>query len=476
MIKAPWKSRRARWAVPSGAVAAVLVLSAGSLLTSASAAPSLPPRTPAQLIAEIAATTTWPTALSGTITTSASLGLPSLPTGGGDPVSGTSILSGTHTFRFWYGGPGKIRIAAPVPLGETDLRVHGSSVWLWDSKANTATHFTVPSRPAQVFPGRPGHHRAALQPMANVAMTPTPQQIARQLLAAIGPTTTVSVASNVMVAGRPAYQLTLAPKSTQSLVGQVSIAVDAATHLPLRVQVTARGSASPAFSAGYTAISFAAPAASNFTFTPPPGAKVKNVKPGSAGGPFAGLGGLPLAALPFAVPHQGMGGRFQPGARATDPSGSPVPICGPGRKSATSHYVIITPRGHLGMPSGRGAPEFGRARMSLHHPHRAGAPAFAPRSRAWFSGSSASGGGQPQVIGTGWTAVHVLTTPGLGSGAQPAGPLAALLKTATPVHGSWGSGRLLRTTLLSVLITSDGKVLIGAVTPDLLYAGVAQVK
>jgi hypothetical protein len=51
--------------------------------------------------------------------------------------------------------------------------------------------------------------------------------------------------------------------------------------------------------------------------------------------------------------------------------------------------------------------------------------------------------------------------------------LRALLKLMTPVHGSWGSGRLLRTSLLSVLITSDGRILAGAVTPAVLYADAA---
>ncbi len=44
------------------------------------------------------------------------------------------------------------------------------------------------------------------------------------------------------------------------------------------------------------------------------------------------------------------------------------------------------------------------------------------------------------------------------------------------MHGAWGSGRLLRTGLVSVLITDSGHVLIGAVTPQVLYSAAAQVK
>ena len=42
------------------------------------------------------------------------------------------------------------------------------------------------------------------------------------------------------------------------------------------------------------------------------------------------------------------------------------------------------------------------------------------------------------------------------------------------MSGSWGSGRLIRISLLSVLVTSSGRVLIGAVTPSVLYQAATQ--
>jgi hypothetical protein len=53
--------------------------------------------------------------------------------------------------------------------------------------------------------------------------------------------------------------------------------------------------------------------------------------------------------------------------------------------------------------------------------------------------------------------------------------LGALLLAAHPVHGAWGSGKLLHTSLVSMLIT-NGHVLIGAVTPQVLYAAAAHLK
>src|SRR5260370_31188886 len=93
-----------------------------------------------------------------------------------------------------------------------------------------------------------------------------------------------------------------------------------------------------------------------------------------------------------------------------------------------------------------------------------------------------------RVIGKNWLSVAVLPASALsqlagqgnaasvagqaarsasGGGGSVSGPavLGALLGSAHPVHGAWGSGRLLHTTLVSMLITSTGHVLIGAVPP-----------
>ena len=46
-----------------------------------------------------------------------------------------------------------------------------------------------------------------------------------------------------------------------------------------------------------------------------------------------------------------------------------------------------------------------------------------------------------------------------------------LIGAAKPVHGAWGSGTLLTTSLFSMLMT-NGEVYIGAVEPSVLYAAV----
>lgn len=80
-----------------------------------------------------------------------------------------------------------------------------------------------------------------------------------------------------------------------------------------------------------------------------------------------------------------------------------------------------------------------------------------------------------QVRGEGWTAVAVLPADSvLKRDAAPEGEEAAdaqqvldsVLQSATPVSGSWGSGKLIRTKLVTVLLTDDGRLLVGAVTPE----------
>src|ERR1022692_3958250 len=526
--------RQARWAVPFGAVAVVGVVAAGSVLTSAQAAPALPARTPAQLIAAIAANKSAPSALSGTIVTNAALGLPDLPAAGGPAVI-PSVLTGSHTFEFWYARPQQLRLAVPVQLGETDLRVNGRQVWLWNSKANTATHIELPAdtgpfppRPAgassSAYSGgsfySPNKARTATASYSSSsysssssspayqstlsATMPTPQQAAQRLLAMLGPTTTVSAASNVMIAGQAAYQLVLAPKNPGSLIGRVSIAIDASKYLPLRVQIFARGSASPAFQIGFTSISFARPAASNFTFTPPPGAKVKTAKvpadPAGLAGPLgvmSGSNGGGFIHFPGSMaPSQGAPGSSISVAPGLPTGNNAKRRAGDGGPAGSVSMHPLRPgiagmakalrAGPRGMPKGslKGLTASQRKHLTkLLRGDVARARRLNPGSKSgagWYAYAPTTGGmfpsgvSAPRVIGSGWMAVGVFPAGGLTG--SPGGVPGALLRSATPVHGSWGRGRLLRSSLLSVLITSNGKALIGAVAPSVLYAAAAQAK
>jgi outer membrane lipoprotein-sorting protein len=77
----------------------------------------------------------------------------------------------------------------------------------------------------------------------------------------------------------------------------------------------------------------------------------------------------------------------------------------------------------------------------------------------------------PKLVGKGWTSVVVADLPqgnGPQENGQSAGPT-AMLKSLPVVSGSWGSGHLLRSSLVSVVLTDDGRIAAGAVPPQMLY-------
>ncbi|MGN9839812.1 LolA family protein [Nonomuraea sp. H19] len=80
-----------------------------------------------------------------------------------------------------------------------------------------------------------------------------------------------------------------------------------------------------------------------------------------------------------------------------------------------------------------------------------------------------------KLVGEGWTSVAVVPfslsdlqsqVPEGSEGADASAMMDSVLKSATPVSGTWGSGKLIKTKLVTVLLTDDGRLLAGAVTPE----------
>jgi len=90
----------------------------------------------------------------------------------------------------------------------------------------------------------------------------------------------------------------------------------------------------------------------------------------------------------------------------------------------------------------------------------------------------------PKVVGKGWGSVVIVTMPAKNAttGSTPAAgagtdkTVAQLMKVVSllpKVSGSWGSGHLMAGTVFSALLTDDGRLVVGAVTPEGLYAALA---
>ena len=256
-----------RWLRPLAAVAA-----AGALLVAvpvavagrAASAPRLQPLPADRLVASVAAALAAEPSLQGELAARVDLGLPSLA--GVPGASGDQFASffGDHRLRLWSSPDGH-RLADLLPAAERSLVAGRDGAWAWDSSSFTAWRLADGPAVRAVDALDPSRLLGLVDPLA----------LARRSLAALDPSTAVSVAAGARVAGRPAYVLRLVPRTRETLVGRVEVAVDAARRVPLRVAVYARGAAKPAVQAAFTRVRFGPVDPATFSFRPPPGATIR---------------------------------------------------------------------------------------------------------------------------------------------------------------------------------------------------------
>lgn len=410
MELSPPARRRARYLVPVGAVAITAAVVIGPQAASGAQHPTLPHRTAAQLLASLERTKL--PQFSGTVVETARLGLPDIsnsPLAGAMTPGGESgltqivtLLTGSHTAQIAYGGPERQRFAIFLSdLSETDIVHNGDNIWTYSSDSNSVTHTTT----------KPG----ARKPSAPALTTPVdPTKAAEQALAKVDPSTAVRVDRTAEVAGHPAYQVDLAPRDTRTLISSVRIALDAKTSMPLRVEIWSRqNTTSPAFSVGFTSLSMSPPGTSTFNFTKPPSAT-------TVPQPFS---------HEFASPPLGGGTAAHAAGQAAG-----VKMLG---KDWTSVWVA-----KLGDEPATGGTPGGQLTRRVHGP--------------LFGSSAHAAPGTTAVAPPNGRAVPpTADTPGGPNLAQ------ALDQLGTRV----AQGHLITTSLVTILVTNDNRILIGAVTP-----------
>lgn len=159
------------------------------------------------------------------------------------------LLGGTTRLRVWWDGRDRWRTATLRTTGETDL-VHepgATTRWVYESR------------------------RVTISPDVSVrlptAVDALPAELARRVLAGARPDE-LSRLPSVRVAGRTAVGLRLTPADPEASVRQVDVWADAATGVPLRVDLLG-ATGPPAFSTAYTAFDPGRPDADVLTFRPP---------------------------------------------------------------------------------------------------------------------------------------------------------------------------------------------------------------
>lgn len=261
------------WALPAGVIVAVAVAATGVFTTQSSSAP-LPQTNPQAIVAALTARDGFSSGFSGTILAQLSFDLPAV--GGTDGDASTSsardlemvdsstlaLVTGTHTMRYWYGGPQRQRVALLGPDSEIDVFRDGAHAWQWNSDTEVATKSAVPV-----------DADLASAPLTFGALTPL--ELTARVLAAVDPATTITLDEQRQVAHRPCYDLVITPpRDAKTRIGSAHIAVDGATTIPLGVQIYARGSDSPSIDVSFTSLTVKMPSPDYFAFSPPPGAAV----------------------------------------------------------------------------------------------------------------------------------------------------------------------------------------------------------
>lgn len=403
-------SPRARWAVPAVAALAVAgAFVAPPLLASADAS-GLPDVTPEELVAAVAQAE--PVPMSGTVVYTARLGLPEIPfteMGGADPIA---LLGGSSTMRMWTDGADRSRVSLLGSMSEYSVVRDGAEGWTYSSGDEEVVHYALSAADQARYDALAAQVRAGTLPEL-AGDLPTPDEAARQALDRAEEFSSVTLDSELTVAGRDAYQLVVTPASAaDTLVARIVVAVDAQTSTPLRVQVwSTQDATAPALEVGFTDVTFEAPDDAVLAFSAPAGATVKDVEV-----PLPDLAEVPGADLD---------------ATHTAPEG--VTVTGTGWESVTELSGLDVATLVAGDPA---------ALTSVPGADRTFGSESAQDLIEEFAPSDESG-------------QHGM--PSLDTSA-----LYDQLTTAVP------EGRLLSSTLLSILVTDDGRVLVGAVPAETL--------
>jgi outer membrane lipoprotein-sorting protein len=296
-------------------VAAVLTAATVLVHAVSDSAPSLPRVSPIALATRIGAVDR--VRFSGTVKLTVDIGLPRLPKigtdGGADPLR---LLSGEHRLRVatdTTGGAQRQRVALMDTMTEYDAVRDGTDLWLWDSTRQLARHGSVNALTSALL--------AFATPGELVRTFTGPAAIETAIF-----DTSLASRQTTRVAGRDAYVLQIKPDQDGATIGEISVAVDAATGMPLSVAISPTGSSKPAIKAEFTDLTYEA-ADSEFHFTPPPGATVvEEHAPQITEKPYQGTGkGWTAAACLAGFDPQkaieGLGTPASTGAK-TEPSGT----------------------------------------------------------------------------------------------------------------------------------------------------------
>jgi hypothetical protein len=269
------------------AAVAVLVASSGAAIAVTArggGGPTPPPKPLAQALHDAAAAAE-PDGITARIRFTNRL----FPSGSLIGAVGSALMSGASG-RLWATNDGRGRLELQSDAGDVQIVWTKARVSIYDASSNTVYKAALPAHEAAPDKG---------------SVAPSVTEV-ESFLAKLGAHASVSGAEPTDVAGRPAYEVSAAPKHDGGLLGSLALAWDALRGAPLRVAVYARGASEPVLELAVTDISFGAVPSADVDVSPPASAKVVDL--GAAAKPAGGgerptVSGLDAvrAAAPFPV-------------------------------------------------------------------------------------------------------------------------------------------------------------------------------
>jgi outer membrane lipoprotein-sorting protein len=194
--------------------------------------------------------------------------------GSGGGLAGNPLLTGASG-RVWVSNDGRLRLELQSEKGDTQILYDGHTLQMYDASSNTLYRYT----PEQV-----AHSGSGADTGSHDGGPPSLQQV-EEGIAHVREHALLSDATPTNVGGQAAYTVRVSPKETGSLIGGAELSFDASHGIPLRAAVYSSTSQAPVVELAASEVTYGSVDGSVFSFTPPPGAKIEEVKPpsGSAG-------------------------------------------------------------------------------------------------------------------------------------------------------------------------------------------------
>ncbi len=183
-------------------------------------------------------------------------------------LTSSPLLSGASG-RLWIAKDGRTRMELQAEKGDTEILWDGHTVQLYDASTNTLYRYTPPAAEPSSGgeSGTPSDHHEA----------PSVARI-EEAISHLSEHADVSGATPTDVAGQAAYTVRISPKEAGSLLGGAELSWDAVHGVPLRAAIYSSTSSAPVIELDASSISYGPVESSVFEFTPPPGAKIEEVK------------------------------------------------------------------------------------------------------------------------------------------------------------------------------------------------------